>query len=287
MQSQVQVQSRPGIFARLRRDELEYGGLLLILPALLVLLLLYVAPLGLSVYRSFVTDWGEFTTEYYQKAFDLYFEDMLYTVGITTVVLACVFVISVTLASYLRFVDWPLLNFLYRIPLFIPFLIVGHAMRVFLAPHGTMNLLLAWILGVDELPGMAFHWSGLVLSYVWKQFPFVTLLMLGAFKSIDDSYIEAAHNLGAGKLRVVFQVLLPMARPTVLVGLVLTYVTTMSVLTIPLLVGPPRPVMLPVDMAYRVTYFNDWGTANALGVVSYLLVIAVAYYYLRHLVKEN
>src|SRR5690606_18938354 len=125
---------------------------------------------------------------------------------------------------------------LYRIPLFIPFLIVGHAMRVFLAPHGTMNLLLARVLGVEELPGLAFHWTGLVLSYVWKQFPFATLLTLGAFKSINDSYIEAAQNLGAGRVRVVFQVLLPMARPTVLVALVLTYVTTMGSLTIPLLV---------------------------------------------------
>ncbi|HHY46352.1 MAG TPA: ABC transporter permease subunit [Firmicutes bacterium] len=261
-------------------------GMLLILPALAMLAALYIYPLLSSIVMSFVSDAGV-GLENYRKAFSLYLIDMLYTVGITILSLAIVFVISVAIAGYLRFNRWPFLNFVYRLPLFIPFLIVGHSMRVFLAPHGILNLILSRITGIPELPGLAFGWGGLVISYVWKQFPLATLLILGAFQSVEDSYIEAALNLGSSRLRVIREILLPISGPTVLVAMVLTFVSTIGCLTIPLLVGAPKPVMLPVDMSFRVTYFNDWGVANALGVISYVIVIVLAYYYLKHMVREE
>ena len=272
--------------SRGRASQSYLNGILLVLPALIVLCVLYIYPRVSSIIMSFVSDQGV-GLHNYRKAIDLYWVDILYTVGITLISLAIVFVISVAIAGYLRFNRWPLLNFLYRLPLFIPFLIAGHSMRVFLAPHGILNILLTRITGIPELPGLAFNWVGLVVSFVWKQFPLATLLILGAFQSVHDSYIEAALNLGCSKFRAIWQIVLPIARPTVLVAMVLTFVSTIGCLTIPLLIGPSKPVMLPVDMSFRVTYFGDWGVANALGVISYLLVIVLSFYYLRYMVKKE
>jgi len=111
--------------------------------------------------------------------------------------------------------------------------------------------------------------------------------MLGAFESISDSMIEAAQNLGCSRTRAILSILLPISSPTVMVAMVLTFVSTIGCLSIPLLVGAAKPVMLPVDMSFRVTYFNDWGVANALGVISYLIVVALAYYYLTHMTREE
>ncbi len=271
---------------RSKAGEYDLGGLLLILPALIILAVLYVYPLVLSIIMSFVSEQGV-GLHNYRKAIDLYWVDMLFTVGITIISLAIVFVVSVSIAGYLRFSRWPFLNFVYRLPLFIPFLIAGHSMRVFLAPHGILNIILTRITGIPELPGLAFGWLGLVISFVWKQFPLATLLILGAFQAVHDSYIEAALNLGSNKFRAIWQIVLPIARPTVLVAMVLTFVSTIGCLTIPLLIGPSKPVMLPVDMSFRITYFNDWGVANALGVISYLLVIGLSFYYLRYMVKKE
>jgi|SRR5690554_3836733 len=261
-------------------------GILLILPALLVLALLYIYPLFSSIVKSFVSDQG-IGLHNYQKAFDLYWVDVLYTIGITVITLLIVFMIAVIVAGYLRFKRWPFLNFIYRLPLFIPFLIAGHSMRVFLAPHGILNTLLAQITGISELPGLAFTWIGLVLSFVWKQFPLATLLILGGFQSVEDSYIEAALNLGSNKLRAIWEIILPICRPTVLVAMVLTFVSTIGCLTIPLLIGPSKPVMLPIDMSFRINYFGDWGVANALGVISYLIVVGLSFYYLRYMLKKE
>ena len=61
-------------------------------------------------------------------------------------------------------------------------------------------------------------WRGIVVAFVWKQTPFVTLLLAGAMASVDPTHIEAARNLGAGRLRVLFEIVLPQSRGTLLVG---------------------------------------------------------------------
>lgn len=261
-------------------------GFLLILPALTVLGVLYIYPLIRAIYTSFLWK-GQLSLDNYTKAFDLYKRDIIYTLGITAVTVIFVFVISIVIASYLRFKNWKFLNYMYRLPLFIPFLIVGHAMRVFLARHGVMNMIISKITGIQELPGLASQWVGLALSFVWVLSPFAILIILGAFQALDDSYIEAALNLGSSKIKVIIDIIIPLARPSIIVALVLTFVRAISSLTIPLMVGPAKPTMLPVDMMFRVNYYNDWGVANALGVVSYAVVIGLSLYYLRFMITER
>jgi ABC-type Fe3+ transport system permease subunit len=107
-------------------------------------------------------------------------------------------------------------------------------------------------------------WRGIVVAFVWKQAPFVTLLLAGAMASIDRQHIEAARNLGASRLRVLFEIILPQARRTLLVGLVLSFVTMLSVLSVPMMINPNSPTMLTVDIAYRINSHGDYAVANAL-----------------------
>lgn len=264
----------------------RFIGFLLVLPAFLVLIFLYVYPLIRAIWTSFVKD-GCLSWANYQKAFEIYSRDILYSVAMTTGTVLVVIVLSILLASYLRFKEWRFLDVMYRLPLFIPFLIVGHAMRIFLAPHGTLNSLLTRILRVEELPGFSRSWIGLLWTFVWVMTPYAALIVLGAFRALDSSYIEAARNLGASKAKIVFTVIIPMCKPSIMVAAVLTFVRTISSLTIPVMIGPNTPNMITVDMMFRINFFNDWGVANALGVVSYLIVVVLAVYYLRFMAAER
>ena len=111
------------------------SGLVLVLPALLVLCVLYIYPLCASIAGSFVSDEG-IGLHNFAKAFTLYGTDILFTIGITIITLVLVFVVAVLTASFLG-LELALLNFVYRLPLFIPYLIAGHTMRVFLAPMAS------------------------------------------------------------------------------------------------------------------------------------------------------
>ena len=97
----------------------------------------------------------------------------------------------------------------------------------------------------------------------------------------------AARNLGAGRLRILFEIIVPQVRPTLVVGLILSFVTMMSVLSVPLMISGESPTMMTVDMAFRINFYGDYGVANALGFISYLMTAMVAWVYLRDSVREG
>ena len=93
---------------------------------------------------------------------------------------------------------------------------------------------------------------------MWKQAPFVTLMLAGAMASLDRATIEAGRNLGASRLRVLVEIVLPQVAQTLLVGLVLSFVTMLSVLSVPMMVAGSQPTMLTVDMAFRINAYGDY-----------------------------
>ena len=86
--------------------------------------------------------------------------------------------------------------------------------------------------------------------------------------------------------RVLLDVILPQVRGTLLVGLVLSFVTMLSVLSVPLMINPNSPTMVTVDVAYRINTFVDYAVANALCLLSLLLAAGGAWFYLQHAVEK-
>ena len=80
---------------------------------------------------------------------------------------------------------------------------------------------------------------------------------------------------------------MPQVRQTLTVGLILSFVIMMSVLSVPLMINAESPTMLTADMAFRINAYGDYGTANALGFISYLMTVTVAWIFLRQGVREH
>jgi putative spermidine/putrescine transport system permease protein len=265
--------------------------LLLIFPAVTFMLLMYGYPFVSSILRSFINPQGEFSFDNYIKTIDLYLKDIGFTLAVTVLSTAVSTVLAILLAVYLRLRQNPIsraLAALYKIPIFIPFVVVAQMMNSFLAPHGILNLALAKVNVIDlEHPLQLFNFYGLTFGFVWKMIPFSTLIIHGGFQMIDNSYIEAARSCGAGLGRVITRVLIPMNRSSILVALVLVYSQIVGTFTLPyMLIGGKIPTTITVDIAHRINYFRDFGVANALGVFSYLLVLITAVYYLRSSVRK-
>ncbi len=265
--------------------------LLLIFPAVTFMLLMYGYPFLSSILRSFINPQGEFSFENYSKTIDLYLKDIGFTLAVTILSTAVSAVLAILLAVYLRLRQNPIsraLTALYKIPIFIPFVVVAQMMNSFLAPHGILNLSLAKLNVINlEHPLQLFNFYGLTFGFVWKMIPFSTLIIHGGFQMIDNSYIEAARSCGAGLGRVITRVLIPMNRSSILVALVLVYSQIVGTFTLPyMLIGGKIPTTITVDIAHRINYFRDFGVANTLGVFSYVLVLITAVYYLRSSVRK-
>lgn len=261
-------------------------------PALLVLVALFVYPLGYSLITAFVSKEGALTFANFSKAFEFYAVDIGYTLVIVGVSTLLIGVLAIGIGGYLVLGNNPravaILRWLYRWPLFIPFIVAGQIMRSFLAKNGMMNntFVSLGLLGPDQTASFL-DWQGLIITFVWKQTPFVALLVAGAMAALDPSTIEAARNLGAKRLRILVEIIVPQIRATLVVGLILSFVTMMSVLSVPLMISGNTPTMMTVDMAFRINAYGDYGTANALGLISYLLTGAVAWIYLRRGVRQE
>lgn len=273
------------------RQNLYVMGLLL--PAVVLICLLFLYPLGYSLVYAFHDEklgtWGLMN---FHQSFSLYGRDILLTLAVALGSTALVGLLAIAISGYLQLGEnrraLAFLKWLYRWPLFIPVVVVGQMMRTFLARNGLMNNGLMALGLIGPLQAVSFlDWRGMVFTFVWKQLPFATLLIAGAMASLDRSTMEAARNLGAGRLRVVCEIVVPQILPTVLVSLILTFVAILSVLSVPMMLNAGSPTMITVDMAWRVASYSDYGVANALGLISSAMCAVVAWFYLRHGLGEK
>ena len=118
--------------------------------------------------------------------------------GIVLLSTVLIGVVAIAIAGYLTLGENPravaILRWLYRWPLFIPFIVTGQVMRTFLAKNGMLNHVLIGSGLIEPLAAQSLlDWRGIVVAFVWKQAPFVTLLLAGAMASLD----RAAHRGGA------------------------------------------------------------------------------------------
>ena len=276
---------------QIRREFKFPPYLILLFPALTFMLLMYAYPFITSFTRSLIGPDGSITFANYVKTWDLYLKDIVFTFGVTVFSTAITGALAVLLAVYLRFrrgLIPTILSGLYKIPIFIPFVVVAQMMNSFLAPHGLLNIALAklGLINIDQ-PLQLFNFSGLSFGFIWKMVPFSVLIIHGGFQMIDDSYIEAARSAGARLFKIITRILIPMSKSSIMVALVLVYSQIVGTFTLPyMLIGGKSPTTITVDIAHRVNYFRDFGVANSLGVFSYFLVFFTAIYYLRSSVKK-
>lgn len=269
------------------------ASLILTAPALALLGLLFLLPLGYSLVWAFRDEelggWG---LQNFVKAFGLYSRDILFTLIIVTLSTLIIGVLSIAISGYLTLgenrVAQAALRWMYRWPLFIPFVVAAQLMRTFLAKNGMMNNIIVSTGLMEQMHAVSYlDWRGIIITFVWKQTPFVALLLAGAMSSLDRSTIEAARNLGAHRFRILLEILVPQAATTLMVGLILSYVVMMSVLSVPLMINAQSPTMITVDMAWRINAYSDYGVANALGFISYAMTAVIAWIYLRQGVREG
>ena len=229
---------------------------------------MFLWPLAASVAASFTRD-GVVTLANYETVRRLYAIDVAYTVGVAAAGTGLTFAVAIPACGWLRSRAFGPVEFLLKVPLFVPFVVVGHALRVFMSPH---------------VPAFSSSWGGIAVALAWKHLGLAVLLLLGAFRSVDESYLEAARDVGATGRRLIRDILVPMSIPAMVVSGILIFSSMLASFSIPLMMGRGGgPQMLMIDVYYRYGQHGDFATASALGVVAYLLAMGAALVYVRRL----
>ncbi|NJS40771.1 MAG: ABC transporter permease subunit, partial [Rhodobacteraceae bacterium] len=126
---------------------------------------------------------------------------------------------------------------------------------------------------------------GIILLYVWKELPFITLILLANLQSIDKDHEATARSLGATRWQAFRFVLLPMLLPGLLSASALVFAFAFGAYEVPLVLGAHAPTTLPV-LAWRSFTDTDLATrpeAMAMAVIIAVIGLAILLLYARAL----
>src|SRR5512140_350767 len=238
---------------------------------------LTVFPVLMLVLGSFsegLTAFGKFTLRKYVEA---YTDPVLFEVlANTTVFVLGSSLLSTALALFLAYLntrtDIPF-KFLFRIisliPMMIPHLLFAVSWALLLNhSNGLINLALKQALSLEDAPFNIYSIWGMILVEGLLDLPIAYLIIAPAMASFDVALEESSRVCGAGTVRTLARVTLPVLRPAILAAFILGLVRSLASFAVPSVIGMPGRVPVLATHLYEMIatgFATDYGKAAALG----------------------
>ena len=271
-----------------RRRALGRSGYGLLSPALLLLLLAFLVPVGMMVpvsFRPYLPGRGigeGFTAEHYVKLFTdpYYYEIVGRTIGLGLTVTLLTLVAGYPLAYFLarsesRWRHW--LTILVVFPLLLNLVVRTFGWIALLANRGLVNEALAGLGWIDQPIRLMFNFTGLLIGLTHIFLPFMVRVLIGVIQGISRDLEDAARVLGANWGSTFLRVTLPLSLPGILSGSILVFVLTISALVTPRLLGGPTYKVMSTLIYDEFLQLLNWPAGSAMALVLTLLVLAMIF----------
>ena len=265
-------------------------------PPLVWLVLFFLAPMAIVWAYSFGHNAGltqiEITGTFhnYARAIEpLYLKIFLKSAWVAALTTALCLVAGFPVALAITFASdkakaWLLL--LIMLPFWTNLLIRTYALIAVLRTEGYVNQGLEWLwnggsglaalVGLQPL-GLLHNNFAVILGLVYVHLPFMVLPLYSALDRLDKSLLEASLDLGAGHLRTIFKVVVPLALPGIASGVLITFIPALGAYLTPDLLGGPDSQMIANVIERQFKRANDWPFGAAMSfLLMYLTFIAIA-----------
>lgn len=222
---------------------------------------------------------------------------LTFHIAFTSTVISAVLAIGAALVLRQTFVGKKAITFLFQLNLTIPH-IVGAVGILYLFSQSGFFARIAFAAGAiertNDFPAMIYdtYAIGIILQYIWKEIPFIGVIVLAVMQSVGQDYESLAESLGANRWQRFRYVLLPLIMPGVLSACVIVFAFTFGAFEIPYLLGQNHPAALPV-LAYRSYTDVDLAArpqamamAMVITVISGVMIYAYMYLSRRYLRPE-
>ncbi len=262
--------------AALARRGLD-GTTLLVLPAALFVLALFVYPFLYGLVLSFHPKVGGALANYRRFFSDPFLFDTVWkTLAIAVPVTLLNLVAAVPVAMRVRRMRRPrLLTTLLVVPITLGTVLVAEGMLNYLGPQGWFNRALG-LAGMAPLRLVHNYW-GVFLSLVITGFPFTFLLTLSYVTGIDPALEQAGAMLGARARARFWTIILPLLAPGLAITFCLSFVQAFSVFPSAVLLGAPAGPTRVISIAAYTAAFEeyDYPMASAVAMVMAAAEIAM------------
>jgi spermidine/putrescine transport system permease protein len=159
------------------------------------------------------------------------------------------------------------------VPFWTSFLIRTYAWIGILKSEGLLNAVLQGMHVIAAPLDLLYTPFAVMIGLVYAYLPFMILPIYGCAEQLDASLIEAAHDLGAGPLRVFREVILPLTWPGVAAGTLLVFVPAIGMFAVTDLMGGARVPLIGNVIQNQFLKARNWPFGSALGVIFTLLFV--------------
>lgn len=204
------------------------------------------------------------------------------TLKLATVTTAILLAIAIPLAALLvlgRSRWLAALEALAALPLVLPPTVLGFFLLVLLGPRTAVGRGITAVLGHP----LAFSFSGLVVGSVIYSLPFAVQPLVAGFAAVPPALVDAARLLGASSARVVFSLLVPLARRSLIAAAVLSFLHTVGEFGVVLMLGgdiPGATRTLSIVLYNQVENFDYTAASRTSAILLGLSVLALGAIYL-------
>ncbi len=250
----------------------ERLGLLLLCPALLLVLLLFIYPLFYGLRLSLQPEAGGLLTNYS----DFFGDDReRATIGNTLRLALPATLINLAVAIPLayrmrrRIRGQRVITGLFVIPMTLGTVLLAQGMLSFFGPRGWFNKTLLLLGLTDEPIRLVHNATGVVISLTIAEFPVVFLILLGFVSGIDPNLERAAQMLGANAWQRFRRIMLPLMIPGIATAFALSFVATFAVLPSAVMLGQPAGETRVIALAaWQAAYERfDYSAGAAIAII--------------------
>ncbi|HZY66603.1 MAG: ABC transporter permease subunit [Actinomycetota bacterium] len=202
----------------------------------------------------------------------------LYVAGASTGIST---VLAVLAALALRRSSGRISAVVFQLPITIPHLVAAVGIALVVSQTG-LGARLAAALGLigepREFPALLYdrYSIGIILTYVWKETPFIALVVLASLRGVAGELEEVARTLGANSWQRFWYVVFPVISPGIIAASLIVFAFTFGAFEVPFLLGKTYPTILPV-MAYNEYRDLDLAARPLAMAINILIAVVTAF----------
>jgi spermidine/putrescine transport system permease protein len=240
--------------------------LLIVLPHLELLRMSFISSRSdvftLNNYKAFFTEpiyWLTFT------------RTALYSVLVTLIVLTISLPVAFYITKIASFRMQGLLMVLILVPFWVSELIRVYGWMILLRESGVLNQFLVRIGLFREPIEMLYNDITMVMGLVYTSMLFMIVPIIGVMGSLDDALIEAAHDLGAKKLVIWKEIIIPYCLPGIMSGSIIVFMLVLGSYLTPKLMGGKNALWFTEQIYNQIIVYFNWNQGSAFGFLLLLL----------------
>ena len=174
----------------------------------------------------------------------------------------------------------PFMLFLVIVPFWTNSLIRTYGLKIVLGTQGILNKSLMAMEIIDKPMRLMYTETAVMIGLVYILLPFMILPLYSAIEKLDDTYVEAAKDLGANKFQIFTKVTLPLTMPGIIGGCLLVLLPALGMFYISDLLGGAKNLLIGNVIKSQVLNARDWpfGAATSIALTFAMAVMLYAYY---------